>query len=456
MPLIDLFCKKMPMPCLLRGLLERCFSAGRLDALFESHAREQYTRNLLFSTACDVLLQTVLRIHPSVHAAYQAGEDGLNVSATALYDKLRGVETGVSSALVRETARDLGQVQDALGVRREAWLPGHAIRILDGNCLEAGEKRLGVHRGVGGAALPGKSLVVMDPQRGLLTDVFPCEDGHAQERSLLDAVLATVQAGEVWLADRNFCTCGFLRGLHERGARALLRLHGGLPFAEAGEWGAGVETKDGQRIQERAIEVEGRRYRLVRVELAEPTRDGDTFVDLVTDLPETVDAVTVAALYRKRWTLETAFQHLEKHFESEINTLAYPRAALFGFCLALVAYNIFQVILAALDSAQPEPVSRTVSTYYVGHEIASTFLALLTLTEAEDWRFLAGLTPAEFARWLSDVASGVNPKKYQKHGRGPKKPRQKIPHDPKHPHVSTHRLLQARGDKSNGEGVATP
>lgn len=272
MPLIDLFCKKMPMPCLLRGLLERCFSAGRLDALFESHAREQYTRNLLFSTACDVLLQTVLRIHPSVHAAYQAGEDGLNVSATALYDKLRGVETGVSSALVRETARDLGQVQDALGVRREAWLPGHAIRILDGNCLEAGEKRLGVHRGVGGAALPGKSLVVMDPQRGLLTDVFPCEDGHAQERSLLDAVLATVQAGEVWLADRNFCTCGFLRGLHERGARALLRLHGGLPFAEAGEWGAGVETKDGQRIQERAIEVEGRRYRLVRVELAEPTR----------------------------------------------------------------------------------------------------------------------------------------------------------------------------------------
>ena len=36
MTLIDLFCKKMPMPCLLRGLLERCFSAGRLDDLFEA------------------------------------------------------------------------------------------------------------------------------------------------------------------------------------------------------------------------------------------------------------------------------------------------------------------------------------------------------------------------------------------------------------------------------------
>jgi hypothetical protein len=53
----------MPMSCLLRGLLERCFSAERLDELFESHAQEQYTRNLLFSTACDLLLLTVLNRH---------------------------------------------------------------------------------------------------------------------------------------------------------------------------------------------------------------------------------------------------------------------------------------------------------------------------------------------------------------------------------------------------------
>jgi hypothetical protein len=293
----------MPMSCLLRGLLERCFSAERLDTLFESNAQEQYTRNLLFSTACDLLLLTVLRVHPSVHAAYQARE-GLNFSAAALYDKLTGVETGVSAAMVRETALDLARVQDELGVRREAWLPGYEIRILDGNCLEASEKRLRVHRGAGGAPLPGKSLVAMDPQRRLLVDVFPCEDGHAQERSLLHAVLATVRAGELWIADRNFCTCGFLLGIHKQGAYGLLRLHSGLPFAELTPWGDAVETEDGQRVMEQAIEVEGRRYRRVRVELAEPTRDGDAFIDLVTDLPEAVSAATVASLYRKRWTLE--------------------------------------------------------------------------------------------------------------------------------------------------------
>ena len=351
------------MSCLLRGLLERCFSAERLDRLFESNAQERYTRNLLFSAACDLLLLAVLRVHPSVHAAYQGREDGPNVSASALYDKLKGVETGVSAALVRETARDLAQTRGELGVRREPWLPGHAVRILDGNCLEAGERRLRVHRGVGGAALPGKSLVAADPQRGLLADVFPCGGGHAQGRSLLHAVLATVQAGELWIADRNFCTRGFLGGLHGRGAYGLLRLHGGLPFAELAPWGDAVETGDGQRVRERAIEVEGRRYRRVRVELAGPTRDGDWHIDPVTDLPETVGATAVAAPYRKRWTLETAFQRLEKHLESEINTLAHPRAALFGFCLALVAYNIFQLALAAMDGAQPEPVSQTVSAY---------------------------------------------------------------------------------------------
>jgi hypothetical protein len=111
-----------------------------------------------------------------------------------------------------------------------------------------------------------------------------------------------------------------------------------------------------------------------------------------------------------RWTLETAFQHIEKHFESEIDTLAYPRAALFGFRLALVAYNIFQVALTALDSAHQEPVSQTVSTL-LGHEIAATFLALLMLSESWDWHFLAKLSPVEFALWLRDVPSGVNPKK---------------------------------------------
>jgi hypothetical protein len=91
-----------------------------------------------------------------------------------------------------------------------ALLPGYRVKFLDGNCIEATEHRLEVLRGTRAGALPGKALVVFDPQLGLAVDVFPCEDGHAQERSLLSAVADRIEAGDLYLADRNFCTLEFL------------------------------------------------------------------------------------------------------------------------------------------------------------------------------------------------------------------------------------------------------
>lgn len=74
-------------------------------------------------------------------------------------------------------------------------------------------------------------------------------------------------------------------------------------------------------------------------------------MNIVTNLPESVaDAILIAEIYRKRWSIETAFQELEAHLHSEINSLGYPRAALFGFCTALVAYNALAVVKATLRS----------------------------------------------------------------------------------------------------------
>ncbi|MGZ8246021.1 MAG: hypothetical protein ACXWT9_20675, partial [Methylomagnum sp.] len=121
-------------------------------------------------------------------------------------------------------------------------------------------------------------------------------------------------------------------------------------------------------------------------------------LDPLSDLPPGIPATTLAALYRRRWSLETAFQHVEKHFKSELETLAYPKAALFGFALALVAYNIFSVILAGLDCAHDKPVSEGVSGYYIAHEIAATFLALVHLGEGLDWGFIRRRLPARVRR----------------------------------------------------------
>ena len=68
-------------------------------------------------------------------------------------------------------------------------------------------------------------------------------------------------------------------------------------------------------------------------------------------LPESVaSAADVAQLYRGRWSVETLFQIVTKNFECEIQTLGYPKAALFSFCLALVSYNILAVVRMALGS----------------------------------------------------------------------------------------------------------
>ncbi len=63
------------------------------------------------------------------------------------------------------------------------------MRVLDGNHLAGTEHRLLAVRRYRAAVLPGQSLVFYDPQFDLATEVIPCEDAYAQERSLLHEVL---------------------------------------------------------------------------------------------------------------------------------------------------------------------------------------------------------------------------------------------------------------------------
>ena len=440
--MIEQLCKKAPLPCVIRGLLERCFSAKKLDELFTRHAKDQYTKTILFSTICDLMLQVVLRIQPSAHAAYQARQESMGVSAAALYDKLKGIEPSVAAALVRENAKELIEIQDAIEFTPTPQLPGYHTRILDGNCIAASEKRLKVLRNQSSAPLPGKSLVILDPDRRLIVGVVPCEDGHAQERSLLDQIIPIIEKGQLWIADRNFCTTGFLNGVFQQGGFVLFRQHGSLPFKELSALSEITTNDEGQKIQEQDVDIEGRQYRRIRVELITPTRDGDTYLYLITDILKEISAVTLAALYRKRWSIETAFQQLEAHLASEINTLAYPRAALFCFCLSLLAYNAFSMVMCTLDCVHQAPVSETLSTYYMGHEVASTFLALFIFSKAEDWRKIGQYPLPKFSQWLLEAATNVNLKKYKKHPRGPKKLKEKVPFDPKNPHVSTAQLIK--------------
>ena len=77
--------------------------------------------------------------------------------------------------------------------------------------------------------------MVLDPERMLIVDVVLCENGHAQERSMTDAILEKVQPGDLWIKDRNFCTTGFLFGIAKRGAVFVTRQHGSLGWEAVGK-----------------------------------------------------------------------------------------------------------------------------------------------------------------------------------------------------------------------------
>ena len=444
-----------PIPVMVRVLLERVLQPARLDEWFEGVAEQQYTRELLFSSAFELMSVVVFKAFGSVHSAYQAKRAAaeITVSVTSLYNKLNGVEAQTSRALVRDTAGQLRPlVEDLQGVCRP-WLPGYRVRVLDGNCIEATEHRLQVLRTTAAGPLPGKALVVYDPAVEMAIDVFPCEDGHEQERALLGEVVPTVQAGDLWIMDRNVCVRAFLAGIAARGGKTICRHHQGLPVtARAPERFVGsIETG---KVYEQKVEVlvakgkgeaedDVRLYRRVRVQLRRATRGGDQTLLILTDLSKSAATGTqVAELYRRRWRIETMFQQLEAHLHSEVNTLGYPAAALFACCVALVAYNVLAVVKGALRRLHGEAtIHDTVSGYYIAGEIGRTYEALLGMVSADQWTQVQALSQAAFLALLMQLAHAVDLAKYRKHPRGPKKPKPKRTMHAGQPHVSTAKLL---------------
>ena len=443
------FVEKSPISVMVRATLERVLSADRLDLWYERTAEKQYTRDLLFSTVYDLMSQVVFCVQPSVRAAYLAQEADVGTSIVSVYNKLNGLEPRTSAELVRYSAREFAPLIAQMDGARAPWLDGYRVKIVDGHCLAASEHRLQVLREAPGRALPGKSLVVYEPAPGLVTDIFPCEDGHAQERSLLGAVLATVAANDLWIADRTFCTRAFLGEMDTRGGFFIIRQHQRLPFELFSPLQSYDRTPTGDIAQQRVCVVDehGAKHvlRRVRLKLDHATRNGATLLHLLTNLPRQISAKQVAPLYRNRWPLETAFQQLEAYFHSEINTLGYPKAALFGFSLALVAYNVLAVVLAALRSVHGEAtVEHDVSLYYIANELATTYTGMMIAIPEPEWAIFYAMRTADLAAILRDLAQRVRLQALRKSRKRPQKARCQRPSTPKKGQVATATLLLNR------------
>jgi hypothetical protein len=426
--LVRPFVEQRPYCVLVRAALERMLAPSRLDQVFRDHAVQQYERELLFSSLVELMALVVTRIEPSVLASYRSLKDQLEVSDEAVYQKLRNVETNVSQALVRDSFAAAQGVLRQLRAVERSWVRGKRVRILDGNYLQATDRRIAELRTLWDAPLPGRALVVWDQQTRLVEDVFLTEHGLASERSLLSVVLETVCAGDLWIADRNFCTLGFLFGIASRKARFVIRQHGQLQGIPQGKRRPAGKTAKGEALWEQWITIahQGRQraIRRITVELKEPTRDGDKTIHIFTNLTlAEATAAKVAELYAKRWTIEVVFLEMQTALSCEVNTLGYPRAALFAFCVALLLQNTFSMLHGSLRAVHgQETVDQQVSGILLAHELRKTYDGMMVQVPAENWEELSTISLKQFANLLKRWVQQMDLDRYRKTPRGAKKP----------------------------------
>ena len=253
-----------------------------------------------------------------------------------------------------------------------------------------------------------------------------------------------MRARQLWVADRNFCAIKFPAGLAAAGAAFLIRQQGQLVGQPQGQPRRVGATATGVALEQpfHVPRADGRALELrrVRVQLHPPTRDGDRELLLLTNRPAAAaDALAVAEQYRRRGRIEAVMQRLAEVLRRAIKPLCCPKAASFGFALALVLYNALTVVLAAHGAATRAALSH----YYLALEIAQASDGLLVALP-ECWAAAAGWSPAALAQALRRIAQGLEPSCYAKSRRGPKKPKPKPKHARRKVHVSTKKLLDQR------------
>lgn len=451
---LERFKQKSPLTVMAQLALDRVLDSRWVNQVFEQHSSSQYTRELLFSTTVDVMALVALGLAPSVHAAAKRMEEELSVSLTSLYNKLNGVEPAVVRALVCGSAERLLPVMQALEPQRTPTVKGFRLRLVDGNHLAGSEKRIKPLRQFRGAALPGQSLVVYDPELGLVLDLLPCEDAHTQERLLMQAILDQAQAGDLWLADRNLCTGPIIYKMIERGAHFVLREHGANPHPKALGKLRRLGRIETGTVYQQLVSLEDdtgveHRFRRIELRLDSPTENGESIIRLLSNVPASkMSAQKLARLYRTRWRIEAMFQRLESVLQSEIKALGQPPAALFAFGVSVLAYNVLSMLMSAVrvrHAKTLEEQGMELSPYYLALEIRAHYAGMRIATDKRDFAPYRGWSANDFAKTLLEWATHINPRYLRSHPRKPKTPKKKDYVDKRlaQKHVATSRVMAA-------------
>ena len=222
--------------------------------------------------------------------------------------------------------------------------------------------------------------MVYDPDLAQVVDLLACEDAYESERTAVMPLFDSAGPGQIWIADRHFCTRTILQRCHEAAASFIVRQHGKHPvIVHEGPWREAGRCETGL-VSEQAIEVDKGQapWRRIELKLDQPTESGESVLWLWSNLPESISAEQIAALYRRRWSIEGMFGRLESVLHREITTLGHPRAALLGFTVAVLAYNLLSLLKRCVEHAhRQEAPQLDVCTYHLAQHVRGAYEGLL-------------------------------------------------------------------------------
>ncbi|MFN7844861.1 MAG: hypothetical protein ACK5N9_24325 [Pirellula sp.] len=162
--LIEQLASKAPAAAMFRCIFERVLSEEALNKIFQDHAKIQVECEILFSHLVDMVGSVVTQGAKSLNAAHRAA--GHEYSRQGLYLKLKGVETDVSSALLRVSTEKLTEIRKATKMTHLDVIKGFHTYVIDGKTYNATEHRLVESRTDARAPLPGRAIAMLVIQCG--------------------------------------------------------------------------------------------------------------------------------------------------------------------------------------------------------------------------------------------------------------------------------------------------
>lgn len=239
---------------------------------------------------------------------------------------------------------------------------GHPVKLLDGssvNMPDTPENQAAYPQHTTqrpGCGFPTARVVgIFSLQTGALAD-FATDSLRVAETTLFRRISAAIRPGEIAIADRYFCSYPDIATLRRRGVDCLFRLHQTRkadfrrgkrlgPSDRLVVWKKGPRPRWMQREEYDALPAT-MVLRMVRFRCQVPGGRTDTITVVTTLLdPKKYPARDIAALFRRRWEIETDLGHIKTTMIMDFLRTRTPDMVRKEIWAHLLAYNLTRTLM---------------------------------------------------------------------------------------------------------------